>query len=230
MSEPMDATDPNSIAIVGLAGRFPAARTAAELWTLLRDGKEATQWLTPDELRAAGVADADIEDPDYVRASLVLPDMEMFDADFFGFSKRDAAVLDPQHRHFLECAWEALEDAGHMPELEKVGRLGEPGAGIDLDERVPPREAVEFIHLAVHGADRVLGRLETEVLAQVALAVRLDLVLHELGPLHLERRKLLREHPVVAAPHVERRRRRRRQAENVFATRRSHAPPSEQTT
>jgi len=116
MSAPMDTIDPNSVAIVGLAGRFPAAGSAAELWTLLQGGKEATQWLTPDELRAAGVADADIEDPDYVRASLVLPDMEMFDADFFGFSKRDAAVLDPQHRHFLECAWEALEDAGHMPE------------------------------------------------------------------------------------------------------------------
>ncbi len=114
MSTPID--DSGSIAIVGLAGRFPAARSAGELWTLLRDGKEATQWLTPDELRAAGVADADIEDPDYVRASLVLPDMEMFDPEFFGFSKRDAAVLDPQHRHFLECAWEALEDAGHMPE------------------------------------------------------------------------------------------------------------------
>ena len=114
MSTPIE--DSGSIAIVGLAGRFPAARSAGELWTLLRDGKEATQWLTPDELRAAGVADADIEDPDYVRASLVLPDMEMFDPEFFGFSKRDAAVLDPQHRHFLECAWEALEDAGHMPE------------------------------------------------------------------------------------------------------------------
>ena len=100
MSMPIE--DSGSIAIVGLAGRFPAARTAGELWTLLRDGKEATQWLTPDELRAAGVADADIEDPDYVRASLVLPDMEMFDPEFFGFSKRDAAVLDPQHRHFLE--------------------------------------------------------------------------------------------------------------------------------
>src|SRR5688500_18717868 len=116
MSAPSNEIDPGSIAIVGLAGHFPAARSAGELWTLLQDGKEATQWLTPDELRAAGVADADLEDTDYVRASLVLPDMEMFDADFFGFSKRDAAVLDPQHRHFLECAWEALEDAGYVPQ------------------------------------------------------------------------------------------------------------------
>jgi len=116
----MDTTprelEPGSIAIVGMAGRFPGARSPAELWSLLERGQEATQWLTPEELRAAGVADADIEDPNYVRATLSLADMEMFDAEFFGFSKRDAAVLDPQHRHFLECAWEALEDAGHMPE------------------------------------------------------------------------------------------------------------------
>ena len=108
--------EPGSIAIVGLAGRFPAARSAAQFWALLRDGKEATQWMTHEELRASGVSTAVLEDPDYVRASLVLPDMEMFDAEFFGFSKRDAAILDPQHRHFLECAWEALEDAGHLPE------------------------------------------------------------------------------------------------------------------
>src|SRR3954469_23202449 len=108
--------EPGSIAIVGIAGGFPSGRTPAELWKLLAEGKEAAQWLTDDELRDAGVPDEELADPNYVKASLVLPDMEMFDADFFGFSKKDAAVLDPQHRHFLECCWEALEDAAHMPE------------------------------------------------------------------------------------------------------------------
>jgi acyl transferase domain-containing protein len=112
----LPAIEPGCIAIVGMAGRFPAARTPGELWKLLAAGREATQWLTDDELRAAGVPEADLADPNYVRAGLVLPDMESFDAEFFGFSKRDAAILDPQHRHFLECAWEALEDAGHPPE------------------------------------------------------------------------------------------------------------------
>jgi acyl transferase domain-containing protein/thioesterase domain-containing protein/acyl carrier protein len=116
METDREEIDAGSIAIVGLAGRFPSARTTGELWDMLRDGREATTWKTDDELRAAGVPEDDLKDPDYVRAALVLPDMEMFDAGFFGFSKRDAAVLDPQHRHFLECAWEALEDAGHMPE------------------------------------------------------------------------------------------------------------------
>jgi len=117
MSEPTtDTIEPGCIAIVGMAGRFPAASNPAQLWKLLAAGREATQWLTDEELRAAGVSDAELADPNYVRASLVLPDMEMFDAEFFGFSKRDAAILDPQHRHFIECAWEALEDAGHPPE------------------------------------------------------------------------------------------------------------------
>ncbi|MEJ6022289.1 type I polyketide synthase [Ramlibacter sp. PS4R-6] len=116
MNDEKSSVEPGSIAIVGIAGRFPSARTPAELWRLLAGGKEAAQWLTDDELRANGVADAELADPNYVKASLVLPDMEMFDADFFGFSKKDAAVLDPQHRHFLECCWEALEDAGHAPE------------------------------------------------------------------------------------------------------------------
>src|SRR5688572_6655938 len=100
--------EPGCVAIVGMAGRFPAARTPAELWKLLAGGREATQWLTDEELRAAGVSDAELNDPNYVKASLVLPDMEMFDAEFFGFSRRDAAILDPQHRHFIESAWEAL--------------------------------------------------------------------------------------------------------------------------
>ena len=113
---PAGPVEPGCIAVVGLAGHFPAARTAAELWALLKGDKPATQWLSDEQLRAAGVSEADMADPHYVRASLVLPDMDMFDAEFFGFSKRDASVMDPQHRHFLECAWEALEDAGHMPE------------------------------------------------------------------------------------------------------------------
>ncbi len=116
MSDDSIAINPGSIAIVGIAGRFPSARTPAQLWDMMAGGKEAAQWLGDDELRSVGVSDDDLRDPNYVRASLVLPDMEMFDADFFGFSKRDASVLDPQHRHFLECSWEALEDAGHMPE------------------------------------------------------------------------------------------------------------------
>ena len=51
-----------------------------------------------------------------MRRAAILDGVPLFDASFFGFSPRDAAIMDPQHRHFLECAWEALEDAAHPPQ------------------------------------------------------------------------------------------------------------------
>lgn len=112
-----------SVAIVGLAGHFPAARSVNELWRLLVDGREATLWLTDEELLAAGENPEALRDPNYVRAAMPLPDMDSFDAGFFGFTAREAAILDPQHRHFLEACWEALEDSGHPPARFK-GSIG----------------------------------------------------------------------------------------------------------
>jgi len=108
---------------VGMAGRFPSARTVSQLWNLLSEGRIGTRWFTDEEMLANGVSPKELADPAYVRAANYLSDMECFDAGFFGFSPREASILDPQHRHFLECAWEALEDAGHMPE-HFDGRIG----------------------------------------------------------------------------------------------------------
>jgi acyl transferase domain-containing protein/thioesterase domain-containing protein/acyl carrier protein len=118
----MGAPD-NRIAIIGRAGRFPAARNVAEYWQMLHTGRRAATKLTQAELLATGVSRKMLADPLYVREAHILPDMECFDAGFFGFSPREASILDPQHRHFLETAWEAFEDAGHMPENFE-GRIG----------------------------------------------------------------------------------------------------------
>ncbi len=104
------------VAIVGMAGRFPAARDLDELWRNLRDGVDAVRELSAEELLAAGVDAADFTRPDYVRAGAPLDGAEMFDASFFGFSPREAELLDPQVRIFMECAWEALESAGYSSE------------------------------------------------------------------------------------------------------------------
>ena len=106
----------SAIAIVGMAGRFPGARNVDEFWRNLRDGVESIRPLSDAELLAAGATPEVLAHPDYVKAAAVLDDVDLFDASFFGFSPRDAAIMDPQHRHFLECAWEAIENAGHPPE------------------------------------------------------------------------------------------------------------------
>jgi acyl transferase domain-containing protein/thioesterase domain-containing protein len=106
----------STIAIIGMAGRFPGAHNTAEFWRNLRDGVESIRDLTDAELLAAGATAEDLANPDYVRRAAILDGVPLFDAPFFGFSPRDASIMDPQHRHFLECAWEALEDAAHPPQ------------------------------------------------------------------------------------------------------------------
>ena len=107
---------PSSIAIVGMAGRFPGTRTIAEFWQNLRNGVESIRARSDAELLDAGATKEELANPDYVKRASVLDDVPMFDASFFRLSPRDASIMDPQHRHFLECAWEALEDAGHPPQ------------------------------------------------------------------------------------------------------------------
>lgn len=106
---------PNDIAIVGMAGRFPGCPSVQEYWRRLRAGEECIRPLSDAELAAAGVPPALLTHPQYVKAGGPLEDVECFDAGFFGLSPKDAAIMDPQHRHFYECAWSALEDAGHPP-------------------------------------------------------------------------------------------------------------------
>ncbi|MFK7739276.1 MAG: beta-ketoacyl synthase N-terminal-like domain-containing protein [Planctomycetota bacterium] len=105
----------NDIAIVGMGLRLPGALRLDQYWQNLRDGVESVDALTDDELREAGVPARLLKDPRYVKAGVRLPGFDHFDAEFFGFSPKEAAIMDPQHRQFLECCWEALEDAAHPP-------------------------------------------------------------------------------------------------------------------
>jgi acyl transferase domain-containing protein len=103
------------IAIVGMAGRFPGAPTVKDFWRNLTEGVEAIHFASEAELTTAGIDPDLISHPDYVPASGTVHEPDYFDASFFGFSAREAEIIDPQQRVFLECAWDALEDAGCDP-------------------------------------------------------------------------------------------------------------------
>ena len=102
------------IAIVGISGRWPGAPTPDALWDVLARGVETVRLIPPEELETEEARER-ATSPSYVRARGVLEGVEMFDAAFFGIIPRDAELMDPQQRLFLECCWEALEDAGHDP-------------------------------------------------------------------------------------------------------------------
>jgi acyl transferase domain-containing protein/thioesterase domain-containing protein len=137
-SDSAGTTGSTEIAIIGLAGRFPGARNIEEFWDNLRAGVESIRTLSDEELTAAGVPPAQLASPNYVKACPVLEDSDKFDAQFFGISPRDASVMDPAHRFFLEVAWEACEHAGYsaLPEEGAVGVFATSGAPLYMMENL----------------------------------------------------------------------------------------------
>lgn len=133
------------IAIVGLAGRFPGAPDVETFWLNIRDGVESVQHYTDTELRERGVPENLLTDPNYVKAGVPFDGVDLFDAALFGYTPRDAEQLDPQHRIFLECAWEALENAGYDPQRYRgsVGVYAGSGASLYLIRQLLPHYDLE---------------------------------------------------------------------------------------
>ncbi|MCD9188127.1 MAG: acyltransferase domain-containing protein [Pyrinomonadaceae bacterium] len=121
----------NDIAVIGMALRLPGAKTVAEFWGNLCAGRESITFFSDEELLQQGILADDLKNPNYVKAAAILDTIENFDAKFFGFSPREAEVIDPQHRLFLTCCWEAIESAGYNPK-KYPGRIGVfAGAGFN---------------------------------------------------------------------------------------------------
>ncbi|MDJ1183277.1 type I polyketide synthase [Roseofilum casamattae] len=108
--------DENDIAIVGMSGRFPGAKNLDEFWHNLKNGVESISFLSERQLLKSGIERELLDDPNYVRVSGSISDIDLFDAKFFNYSPREAQEIDPQQRLFLECSWEAIESAGYDPE------------------------------------------------------------------------------------------------------------------
>ncbi len=107
----------NGIAIIGMSGRFPGAKSVAAFWENLKNGVETISRFADDELEYTNATAAlKQQGAKMVKARAVLQDVDQFDAAFFGIYPKEAELMDPQHRVFLECAWEALESAGYDPE------------------------------------------------------------------------------------------------------------------
>ncbi|HZH74360.1 MAG TPA: amino acid adenylation domain-containing protein [Mariniphaga sp.] len=119
----MNKTPQRGIAIIGMAGKFPGAVDIEQFWSNIVNGIESIRYFSDKELHDAGVEPQLLDNPSYVKGYHAINDVELFDAEFFGMSPREASLTDPQHRIFLESAWEALEDGGYDPSRYK-GSIG----------------------------------------------------------------------------------------------------------
>ncbi|WP_234383699.1 type I polyketide synthase, partial [Paracidovorax avenae] len=163
------------IAIVGMAGRFPGAPDVETFWQRIRDGLDSVKTYSEAELEALGVPEALRRDPDYVKAGVPLDGFDRFDAEFFGFTPREAEQLDPQQRLFLESAWACLEHAGCDPARweGKVGVYGGEGPGVYLMRHLLPAAGLD----AGSGIADVLGLMGANAPSSLCarVAYKLDL-------------------------------------------------------
>jgi phthiocerol/phenolphthiocerol synthesis type-I polyketide synthase E len=111
----------NAIAIIGMSIRAPGAASVDQFWDNVKQKRESISFFSTAELIASGLQEEVINASNYVKARGIVENIDMFDAGFFGFTPREAQITDPQHRLLLECAWEALEDAGHNPDGASIG-------------------------------------------------------------------------------------------------------------
>ncbi len=160
------------LAVVGMAGRFPGAKNLEEFWRNLCEGRESITFFSDEELLQKGLEASLLRDPNYVKAEAVLEDIEQFDAAFFGFTPREAEMMDPQHRLFLEEAWKALEHAGY-DSLKYAGRVGVfAGESLNsylLSNLYPNRELME----TVGGFQTIIGNDRDYLATQVSYKLNL---------------------------------------------------------
>ena len=154
------------VAIIGMEGVFPGAENINEFWDNLCNGVESIKHFSVDELKAAGVPAEVYESPNYIPASGVLSSIKGFDAGFFGYTPREAELLDPQARLFLECSWKALEGAGyaHKGYAGRIGIFGSSSINTYLLENIHPNRDVrkrndDFNIFLKNGSDFLVTRI-----------------------------------------------------------------------
>ena len=161
----------DAIAVVGMACRLPGAPDTGAYWAALRAGTEAITRFDLDRLVAAGADPEQVRHPDFVPARGVLAGGHEFDWRLFGYSRADAAAIDPQQRVFLECAVAAVDDAGLDP-ARFPGRVG-VYAGADKVSLRPGGERSELAQAIGAEKDFLASRVSYKLgLRGPALAVQ----------------------------------------------------------
>lgn len=119
------------IAVIGVSGRFPGAKDVGQFWENLCRGQESVTRFEKQEAVDNGADPEEVDKPEYVRAWGTLDDIDRFDARFFGYNPKEATVLDPQQRIFLEEVWKVFEYAGYDP--ENCGKTVGVYAGVGMN-------------------------------------------------------------------------------------------------
>lgn len=160
------------IAIIGMSGRFPGAPTISKFWENLSSEVDSILHFTDEELVLRGVSRETLDKPLYVKAGTVLDNADRFDASFFGYSRHEAEMMDPQQRVFLEVAWEALESAGYTSDAcnGSIGVFAGTSSS-DYRKRIPGNQ--QSIASGINAFEVMLGNDPDYLTTRVAYKLNL---------------------------------------------------------
>ena len=149
-----------SIAVIGMAGRFPGASNLDQYWENLSKGVESINTFTESELEAAGVSALEYRQPNYIPRGTVLDGAYDFEPEVFGITRQDAEILSPQIRLFIQSAFESLENAGYPGEVDgkRIGVYAGTGYPNYLDADFGMVESQRLQTLIGNGPDYVATR------------------------------------------------------------------------
>ena len=153
--EPDNFNTANAIAIIGMAGHFPGANSLEQFWQNLVDGVESITFFDKQDSAEMHIDPGVLEHPDYVGAEPLLEGLDQFDASFFSFNPKQAEVLCPEVRLMLECAWEALENAGYAGD-DGPGSVG-VFAGSSVSNYLAAVNRSKIIPMTLSGLETYLG-------------------------------------------------------------------------
>jgi amino acid adenylation domain-containing protein/non-ribosomal peptide synthase protein (TIGR01720 family) len=169
---PESATD---IAIIGMSGRFPGANNLDMFWQNISDAVESITFFRDDELESSPMPPTERDSASFVKAGAILDDIELFDATFFGYSPGEAKITDPQQRLFLECAWEALEQAGYDAEQykDRIGVFSGVSPSSYLRNNLHQNDEIRALRAEAGTAQLTIGNTTDSLSACVAYKLNL---------------------------------------------------------
>ena len=143
----------DDIAIIGLSGRYPGAENIEQFWNNLKNGKDSITEVPSDRWDMDAIFDPEIGKPGkvYSKWGGFIKDVDKFDPVFFKISPREAEIIDPQERLFLQTAWSAIEDGGYTRELLHQDKTKE-----DLGGNVGVFVGVMYEEYQLFGAEQTL--------------------------------------------------------------------------
>ncbi|MBP3325583.1 MAG: type I polyketide synthase [Coprococcus sp.] len=164
------------IAIIGMDCEFPQINSIPEFWKAIKNGEEKVSYFTDDELREAGVSEEALANPSYRKMGYYLEDATKFDSKFFGYLPREAQLIDPQQRKFLECCWNAMEDAGYVAEKSttRVGVFGGSNLNTYLLANILDGSSIEELGDRYGDQQIMIGNDKDYITTRVSFKLNID--------------------------------------------------------